>query len=54
MPVLVVGLITCILLEVTKVFGYGAQLSPNVRKVLEEYEDRTAKNRTKSQMTIII
>ena len=54
MPVLVVGLITCILLEVTKVFGYGAQLSPNVRKVLEEYERKAANNRTKSQMTIIV
>ena len=54
MPVLVVGLITCVLLEVTKVFGYGAQLSPKVRKVLEEYEHTAAKNRTKSQMTIIV
>lgn len=54
MPVLFVGLITCILLEITKSFGYGAQLSPEVRKVLEEYERNTAMNRTKSQMAIII
>ena len=36
MPVLAVGLLTCALLEVTKVFGYGQQLSPKVREVLEE------------------
>ena len=37
MPVLAVGLLTCILLEVTKSFGYGAQLSTKVREVLEEF-----------------
>jgi len=37
MPVLVVGLLTCIALEVTKSFGYGAQLTPKVREVLEEF-----------------
>ncbi len=39
MPVLVVGLITCIMLEVTGIFGYGYQLPQNVREILEE-EDR--------------
>ena len=38
MPVLVVGLLTCTMLEVTKIFGYGAQLSPKVRDVLEEFD----------------
>ena len=38
MPVLAVGLITCALLEITKVVGYGAQLPPNVRDVLEEHD----------------
>ena len=54
MPVLVVGLLTCMTLEATRTFGYGAQLSPKVREVLEEYEVEAAKKRTKSDMTIII
>jgi len=54
MPVLAVGLTTCIMLEVTKSFGYGAQLSPKVREVLEEFEADAAAKRTKSDMSIII
>ena len=53
MPVLVVGLITCAALEATRSFGYGAQLSPKVREVLEEFDrDMTAK-RTKQETTVI-
>ena len=53
MPVLVVGLLTCAMLEVTRSFGYGAQLSPKVRSVLEEYDlDATAK-RTKQETMVI-
>ena len=40
MPVLVAGLITCCLLEVTGILGYGAQLPSAVRRVLEEYEEK--------------
>ena len=54
MPVLIVGLMTCAMLEVTKSFGYGAQLSPKVREVLEEFEADAAEKRTKSDMTIIV
>jgi len=44
MPVLVVGLVTCAILELTGSFGYGAQLTPKVREVLEEFDrDMTAK-----------
>jgi len=39
MPVLACGLLTCLLLEVTGKFGYGAQLPPRVRAVLEEFEE---------------
>ena len=38
MPVLACGLATCILLEVTGKFGYGATLPANVRLVLEEFQ----------------
>lgn len=54
MPVLAVGLMTCIMLEVTKSFGYGAQLSDKVREVLEAFDKEAAEKRSKSDMTIII
>lgn len=38
MPVLIAGLLTCFLLEVTGTFSYGAELPPAVRDVLEEYQ----------------
>jgi len=53
MPVLVVGLLTCVLLEVTGTFGYGAQLSPKVREVLEEYDHEMTEKRTRSDNTVI-
>lgn len=46
MPVLVAGLITCCLLEVSGIFGYGAQLPPAVRQVLEEYQKKEESRRT--------
>jgi NhaB family Na+:H+ antiporter len=53
MPVLVVGLITCMLLEITRSFGYGAQLSPKVRSVLEEFDHDMASKRTKQESAAI-
>jgi len=35
-PVLIVGLLTCVILEQIKIMGYGAQLPDKVRAVLEE------------------
>jgi NhaB family Na+:H+ antiporter len=46
MPVLVCGLITCALLEITKVFGYGTDLPEGVRTVLSEYQDVEAAKAT--------
>jgi NhaB family Na+:H+ antiporter len=54
MPVLVVGLITCALLEVTRSFGYGAPLSPKVREVLEDYDRAMTEKRTKAESSVII
>lgn len=53
MPVLVVGLLTCIMLEVTRTFGYGAQLSPRVREVLQAFDDDMSAQRTKKDTSII-
>lgn len=46
LPVLFCGLTVCILLEVTATFGYGAKLPEAVRKVLEEFEEKEASQRT--------
>jgi NhaB family Na+:H+ antiporter len=54
MPVLVVGLLTCIMLEVTKIFGYGAQLSPKVRQVLEEFDHDMSSKRTREEKMVIV
>ena len=53
MPVLVVGLLTCMMLEITKSFGYGAQLSPKVRDVLQAFDDDMSANRTKKEKSVI-
>ena len=53
MPVLVVGLITCAVLELTGWFGYGTKLSPRVRHVLEEYDLAMAAKRTKEESVTI-
>ena len=37
LPVLAVGLLTCCLLERWRLFGYGYQLPPHVRAVLEQH-----------------
>jgi NhaB family Na+:H+ antiporter len=53
MPVLIVGLVTCAVLEKTKSFGYGTELSPRVRTILEEFDNDMAQKRTQSEKSII-
>jgi NhaB family Na+:H+ antiporter len=38
MPVLVLGLLTCVLVEKFSVFGYGGKLPDNVRTIMEDYD----------------
>lgn len=45
-PVLFCGLLTCILLEKTKTFGYGATLPQEVRNILRNYDEESASKRT--------
>ena len=54
MPVLVVGLLTAMVLEYFKVFGYGATLSDKVREVLEEYDRAMTAKRTRQENVIIV
>ena len=55
MPVLVAGLLTCLMLEITKTFGYGAELPKTVRDVLEEFarqEDNKRTTRDKAALLV--
>ena len=54
MPVLVVGLITCAVLEKTKTFGYGTELAPRVREILEEFDRAMTEQRTKADNAVIM
>lgn len=54
MPVLVVGLATVVLLELTGWFGYGAKLPADVRQVLKNYAKEKSESRTdKEKMAMI-
>lgn len=46
MPVFVAGMITCLVLEWTGIFGYGAKLPPEVRSVLSEFDAEQEQKRT--------
>ena len=54
MPVLVVGLMTCVVLELTGVFGYGAKLSDKVREVLQSYDDEATAKRSQADRATIV
>ena len=54
MPVLVVGLLTCLALEFFKVFGYGTPLNDKVRAVLEEYDREMTSKRTKQDSAVLV
>lgn len=54
MPVLVSGLATCLVLEATGKFGYGAQLPPRVREVLEEFSTEQNAKRTNNDRAALI
>jgi NhaB family Na+:H+ antiporter len=53
-PVFVVGLATCILVERLRWFGYGAALPAAVTKVLAEYSDEQARKRTARDRAVLI
>ncbi|UTW13660.1 sodium/proton antiporter NhaB [Marinobacterium rhizophilum] len=53
MPVLAAGLLTCILLEKTRTFGYGEQIPPNVRQILEEFNREENHKRTQRDIAML-
>lgn len=55
MPVLAAGLATCLLLEKTGWFGYGATLPESVRNVLEDFAEEEDKKRSiKDKAALIV
>ncbi len=54
LPVLVVGLLTCVAVEKFRLFGYGAEMPLAARRILEEYDRRDDANRTSRQSAAII
>lgn len=50
LPVLAAGLLVCVLLEWIGWFGYGARLPDTVRAVLDTQAQKTANQRTRSQV----
>lgn len=54
MPVLVAGLITCAVLELTKTFGYGTQIPTNVLEVLKDFDEEQQKARDTEDKAALI
>ena len=53
LPVFFCGIATCILVERTRIFGYGATLPEKVRNVLEDYERQTNDERTSQERIML-
>ncbi len=54
MPVLAAGLMTCIVVEKTKLCGYGAQIPEAARRILEEYDRIEDEKRTLNDKAALI
>ena len=54
LPVFAVGLLTCVLVEKFKLFGYGAPIPAAARHILEEYDRIEDRKRTPSQKAALI
>lgn len=49
LPVFVCGMLTCLLVEKFKLFGYGDQLPPGVRDVLQAFDTKSREQRTRQE-----
>jgi NhaB family Na+:H+ antiporter len=54
LPVLAVGLVTCVLLERLAWFGYGTPIPAPVREVLEQFERRETERRTPRERAALL
>jgi NhaB family Na+:H+ antiporter len=53
-PVFVIGVLTCMVTEKCKIFGYGTQLPTAVRTVLEDYVSKEAAKQSKADYAALI
>ena len=53
-PVLICGLLTCMLVEKLRWFGYGETLPEKVRDVLQQYDDQSRQQRTRQDKIKLI
>ncbi len=54
MPVLAVGLLTCVAVEKFKILGYGAEMPLAARRILEEYDRLEDEKRTPRQKAALV
>ncbi|RPH96452.1 MAG: sodium/proton antiporter NhaB [Lysobacterales bacterium] len=54
MPVLAVGLLTCLAVEKFKLFGYGADIPQAARRILEEFDRAEDRKRTPAKTAALI
>jgi len=54
MPVLIVGLLTCVAVEKFKILGYGTEMPAAARRILEEYDRLEDDKRTPQQKAALI
>jgi NhaB family Na+:H+ antiporter len=54
LPVLAVGLLTCVVVERFRIMGYGAQLPVAARRILVEFERIAEANRTPEQRAVLV
>jgi NhaB family Na+:H+ antiporter len=54
-PVLIIGLLTCVLLEKFRIMGYGYQLPDSVRAILKEHVDKQdAKRSSREKLKLVV
>ncbi len=54
LPVFIFGIFTCYLIEKFKIVGYGAELSPKIRDIINDFGAREDAARTSSQKTKLL
>ena len=54
LPVLGAGLLTCVVVEKLRWFGYGTSLPASVRQVLVEYDSEQTRKRTSREVAVLI
>ena len=54
LPVMVVGFGTCLILELTGWFYYGAKLPDHIHKIMEDFDNRETANRTGSEKAQLV